>query len=125
MVLPPDGEDRPVGVARLVRYANDPAAADIAVTVADEWQGRGVGTALVDAVLARRPAGVTELRSLVRAGNVASLSLLARAGEVHSRMTEGVLEVRVDLSPQPGRTADASAAPDQERVPPSAPRNGT
>ena len=36
-VLPPDGPEGPVGVARLVQNAADPATADIAVTVADEW----------------------------------------------------------------------------------------
>jgi RimJ/RimL family protein N-acetyltransferase len=110
VVLPPDGDDRPVGVARLVRYADNPAAADIAVTVSDEWQGRGAGTALVEAVLARRPAGVTQLRSFVQTGNVASLSMLARAGKVHSQQEAGVLEVYVDLSHQANQHVDDNDA---------------
>jgi GNAT superfamily N-acetyltransferase len=38
---------RGVGVARYVRDADDPQAAEIAVTVIDDWQGRGLGAELV------------------------------------------------------------------------------
>ena len=55
-------------------------------------------TALVSALLARRPAAVTRLRTLVAAGNRASLALLARAGRVSSGLPErGVLDVTVEL----------------------------
>jgi RimJ/RimL family protein N-acetyltransferase len=95
-VLPEDGDARPVGVARLVRHPDEPAAADVAVTVADDWHGRGVGRALLDALLARRPAGVEVLRTVVAAGNDASLRLLAGAGALTSRSAgSGVLDVEV------------------------------
>lgn len=98
VVLPPDGEEGPAGVARLVQDPADPAAADIAITVADEWQGRGVGTALVTALMQRRPAGVTQLRTTVYAGNHASLALLAGAGQLSSGQAHlGILDVTVDL----------------------------
>ena len=60
----------------------DPATADIAFTVVDDWQGRGVGTALVSALMQRRPAAVKRLRTLVAADNRASLALLAGTGAV-------------------------------------------
>ena len=84
----------------------DPATADIAVTVVDDWQGRGAGTALAAALMQRRPAAVTRLRTLVAAGNRASLALLARAGRVSSGLPErGVLDVTVELPPAtPART---------------------
>jgi hypothetical protein len=64
----------------------------------DDWQGRGTGTALVSALLARRPAAITRLRTLVEAGNRASLALLAGAGRVSAGLPEqGVLDVTVDL----------------------------
>ena len=44
-----DGDPRPAGIARLVR---DGATAEIAVTVADCYQGRGLGTTLVRALAA-------------------------------------------------------------------------
>ena len=98
-VLPPDGQEGPVGVARLVQDPADPATADIAVTVADDWQGRGVGTALVSALMERRPAAVRRLRTTVEAGNRASLALLAGAGHLSSgHAHQGILDVTVELA---------------------------
>jgi RimJ/RimL family protein N-acetyltransferase len=98
VVLPPEGEEWPVGVARLVQDPADPASAEVAFTVADEWQGRGVGTALADALLPRRPAEVTRLRADVEAGNLASLALLTRAGRMSSGVPRrGIVDVTVDL----------------------------
>jgi RimJ/RimL family protein N-acetyltransferase len=98
LALPVGGDETVAGVGRLVRYATDSTAADIAVTVADQWQGRGVGTALVNALLARRPEGVTRLRTMTAADNVASLAMLAAAGPVSTRTEHGVVEVCVDVS---------------------------
>jgi len=98
VVLPPEGEEQPAGVAHLMQNPDDPAIADIAVTVADDWQGRGAGTALVAALLQRRPAAVTRLRTLVAADNRASLALLAGAGRMSTGLPEhGVLDVTVEL----------------------------
>ena len=108
IVLPPAGQEELIGVAHLVQDPADPATADIAVTVVDDWQGRGAGTALVSALLARRPAAVTRLRTLVAAGNRASLALLADAGRASSGLPEqGVLDVTVEL---PAATRARSAA---------------
>jgi len=99
IALPPDGDEGPVGVAHLLQYSDDPATADIAVTVADDWHGHGVGTALVSALLERRPAVVTRLRTVVDAGNRASLALLAGAGRMSSHPdSPGVLDVTVELA---------------------------
>ncbi len=100
IVLPPAGQEELIGVAHLVQDPADRATADIAVTVVDDWQGRGAGTALVSALMQRRPAAVTRLRTLVAADNRASLALLARAGHVSSGLPErGVLDVTVELPP--------------------------
>jgi GNAT superfamily N-acetyltransferase len=98
VALPEHGEDCIVGVGRLIRYADDPAAADIAVTVADQWQGRGVGTALIESLLDRRPKGVRQLRTITAADNVPALAMLASAGPLTTRMEHGVVEVHTDLS---------------------------
>ena len=97
-VLPPEGKEGPVGVAHLLQYPDDPATADIAVTVIDDWQGHGVGTALVAALMERRPAAVTRLCTLVDADNHASLALLARAGRMSSGPAHlGIRDVTVEL----------------------------
>ena len=99
IVLPPQGQEGPAGVAHLRQYPGDPATADIAVTVADGWQGRGVGTALVSALMQRRPAAVKRLRTVVNAGNRASLALLARAGRMSAGPAHlGVRDVTVELT---------------------------
>ena len=100
-VLPADGGARPVGVAHLVRDPDRPATADVAVTVLDAWQGRGVGAALLAAVLARRPGDIATLRTTVAAENRPSLKMLARGGRMTTcREAGGVLTVEVtDLPP--------------------------
>ena len=98
VVLPPGGLEQPVGVARLIQDPSDPATADIAVTVADRWQGRGVGAALVRALMERRPPALRRIRTVVDADNQASLALLAASGPVSSSVTSrGVVDVTVDL----------------------------
>jgi RimJ/RimL family protein N-acetyltransferase len=107
-VLAPDGEERPVGIARLLQTLADPATADIAFAVADDWQGRGVGTALVAALMQRRPAAVRRLRTAVAEGNRASLALLAKTGHMSYDPAElDVLDVTVHLTPptKPENTA--------------------
>ncbi|WP_139245743.1 GNAT family N-acetyltransferase [Geodermatophilus amargosae] len=97
----PDGDDaRQVGVARLVRYPDEPEVADVAVTVTDAWQGRGVGRALMDALLARRPSGVVRLRTTVAAENRASLRMLGRVGRMTARH-EGGGELTVEVTDLP------------------------
>ncbi|MEZ5161408.1 MAG: GNAT family N-acetyltransferase [Marmoricola sp.] len=48
-------EALPIAIGRIVRYPDIHDAADIAVTVRDDWQGRGVATALLSLLVARRP----------------------------------------------------------------------
>jgi GNAT superfamily N-acetyltransferase len=99
IILPREGNEGPVGVAHLLQDPDDPTTADIAVTITDDWQGRGAGTALGTALLERRPPAVTRLRTVVEADNRASLALLARAGRMSSGVPErGVLDVTVELA---------------------------
>jgi RimJ/RimL family protein N-acetyltransferase len=106
--LPPDGTEVPMGLARMIRYPDDPTAADLGVTVADEWQGRGVATALLEVLVRNRPAGVERIVTVVSVDNPASIAMLRRLGEVKVTPTGvGTLEVVVDLEPRPDRPAPA------------------
>jgi acetyltransferase len=74
------GGERIVGVARFALEV-DPAIAELAVTVADDWQGRGVGRALLNALVRRaRVAGVRTLFGDVFPSNISMLVLLQHAG---------------------------------------------
>ncbi len=67
----------PIGIARLVR---DGAAAEVAVEVADEWQGRRVGTILMSRLAGdARAAGIERLHAFVELHNTASRALMRRA----------------------------------------------
>jgi ribosomal protein S18 acetylase RimI-like enzyme len=70
---------RGVGIARFIRAADDPHVADVAVTVVDEWQGRGLGTALMSRLSCRaQQEGIRCFSALVSVNNTAVLALLRR-----------------------------------------------
>ncbi len=86
-----------VGVSRFARL-DDPEAAEAAVTVIDEYQGRGAGAFLLDAiVLAARQRGVRRFEGLVLADNSASKAILAHAGARFENDGSGVLRYVLDL----------------------------
>jgi GNAT superfamily N-acetyltransferase len=89
-----------VGVARYVR--TEGAIAEAAVTVADEWQGLGLGTALTS-MLAERALeeGIERLTAIVLAENHEMIDLLESVGQVETREREGAtLTVEVPLEPR-------------------------
>ena len=95
----PDVYD-PVALARIVRYMDVPDAADLAVTVKDNWQGRGVATVLLEVLMRGRPVGVERIVTDVFNDNRASLKMLHRLG--HTTVKDlgfGVSEVVVELEP--------------------------
>ena len=76
-------DGRGAGIARYVRSAADPRAAEIAVTVVDEWQGRGLGRELVAQLAERaRAEGIDRFTALVAADNVAVAGLARSFGGV-------------------------------------------
>jgi RimJ/RimL family protein N-acetyltransferase len=98
LVLTSDGTELPLGLARIIRYPDDPTIADIAVTVVDDWHGRGVATALLEVLIRHRPQGVERIVTVLSASNRASLAMLRRLGEVVVSPPEsGVQLVVVDL----------------------------
>jgi RimJ/RimL family protein N-acetyltransferase len=90
-----------VGLSRYVRLA-DPRAAEAAVTVIDDYQGRGAGAFLLDAiVLAARGRGVERFEGLVLAENQASKAILAHAGARFENDGGGVLRYVLALPEGP------------------------
>jgi GNAT superfamily N-acetyltransferase len=72
---------RIAGVARYIALRGDPGRAEVAIAVADEWQGRGVGRRLMASLTERaRAEGITRLVAYVDADNRRVLEWIARAG---------------------------------------------
>lgn len=68
-----------VGVARYERAAHDSGVADVAVVLADAWQGQGLGPRLLEALLERAARnGVRRLHATVLADNEPVRRLLRR-----------------------------------------------
>lgn len=88
-----------VGVARFVRSAANPHAAEVAVTVVDEWQGRGVGTELLSRLADRaRREGVRRFTALLLATNKDMLDLFATLGTVRVvEQAAGTVEIEIAL----------------------------
>jgi GNAT superfamily N-acetyltransferase len=89
-----------IGVARYVRLPEDPEAAEVAVVVADDWQGHGIGSMLVDELAPRaRARGIRRFTGTMGSDNVAAHRMLAKLtdhAETHRRGT--VTEMVMDLA---------------------------
>jgi GNAT superfamily N-acetyltransferase len=80
----------PVAVARCVRDLDDPELAEVAIAVADRWQGRGVGRELLSALHTQSwRVGVRRWRAFLFAENVAMSQLLERSGTLLTREFDG------------------------------------
>ena len=92
--------DEGVGVARYVRDLERPTRAEAAVTVVDDWQGRGVGTLLLELLTARaREEGVTSFTALMLATNTEMMDLLESIGPVEVLDRDaGTVEVETPLA---------------------------
>jgi RimJ/RimL family protein N-acetyltransferase len=95
-------DGRPVGVARMVRSADDPETADVAVAVVDAWQSRGVGTVLASSLVARsRELHIRRFTLLMAHDNEAAVRLMHRVlGDVeHASVDRDTAEFVVSLAP--------------------------
>jgi RimJ/RimL family protein N-acetyltransferase len=93
-----DAEGEGLGIARFVRL-EDPDAAEVAVAVADSWQGRGLGTVLLAHLLARaRQEGIERFTATVLADNRGSVEVLSSLGRTTvGPPQEGAVELTIDL----------------------------
>ena len=91
-----------LGVARFVRSAEDPQVAEVAVAVADDWQGRGLGTTLLQDLARRaREEGIERFSASVLAENAAVIELIFKLGDAHvTARHDAVVELLMDLPPE-------------------------
>jgi GNAT superfamily N-acetyltransferase len=106
-----EGDPEPAGMAHLVRESS---SGEVAYAVADDYQGRGIGTALAAQLAAdARAARIVELHATVVGDNPRAISLLARCAQaLHVRWRGGEREVvaRLDRTGPPSEAARAPAA---------------
>jgi RimJ/RimL family protein N-acetyltransferase len=107
-----------VAVVRYVQVPEEPGVAEIAVTVADDWQSRGLGGAMLAELTERaRDEGHSMLHASVLAVNRRSIAMLLRAGFAPLEGAGVLREYRLPLEvPQrkvtrgPGRPSGAGGS---------------
>ena len=89
-----------VGIARFVRLAPGSSTADVAVTVVDEWQRRGLGSILMDELIVRAlRAGVETFVAEVAAENTGAHDFLLKAAPSRrKRLQAAVVDMELDLT---------------------------
>jgi acetyltransferase len=87
-----------VAEARATRRADDPTVAEVAVTVADSHQRRGLGAKLVRLLRTHaKAAGIERLAGHIRSENVAAHALLVRSHAVSWFAEPGVIGFEIPL----------------------------
>jgi ribosomal protein S18 acetylase RimI-like enzyme len=92
-----EDDPEPIAIARLVR---DGRSAEIAFAVADQYQQRGIGSALAEELMAdARAAGITEIIALVSSDNPAALAVLRRIADTLDIRRDGAeLSIRAAIA---------------------------
>lgn len=80
---------RLVGIGRILRYPDDPDTLDVGVTVADDYQGTGLGRILADLLAAHRPRPARRIVTQIAAANERAITLLAAFGVPPTRSADG------------------------------------
>lgn len=96
-------DGRGLGIARYIRDPEHPERAEVAVTVVDDWQRRGLGAELLDRLADRaRQEGIFRFTALVAADNDAVVRLLDDSSVgVHVIQREGgTVEYEIELPPR-------------------------
>lgn len=102
----PTSPETGLGLARWVRNHDDPSRAEPAVAVIDSWQHRGLGTALLAALVdAASSKGITTFVADVLWENDAILDPLRSLGARVSAAEPGVASIEFDLPERDGSTA--------------------
>lgn len=93
------GREEFIAVARYAK-TNEPATAEVAITVADAWQHRGIATRLLARlILHARRYGIASLVGLVLPENAAMLRLARKFGaEVHFDADKRLMTISIDTS---------------------------
>jgi len=96
-----------IGIARYIRDTEDPTVAEAAITVVDEFQRRGLGRILLQALTeAAQQNGIERFRAEVSAGNEQVIGSLTRLGATAGNTEASAVSLELHL---PIRTFGSSA----------------
>jgi len=94
-----------VGLARYICQQENPDQAEVAITVIDEYQGRGLGKLLYQQLINKaQQNGVNKLRNVIKKDNRAMLHILEQLGAIQISENDQVYELELQLK----RPADFS-----------------
>ena len=85
-----------VGVGRILRYPDEPDALDVAITVADDYRGAGLGRVLGELLALHRPRPARVIRTQIAASNKPAMALLAVFGGSPRQTADGELLIEVN-----------------------------
>jgi GNAT superfamily N-acetyltransferase len=100
----------PVAAARFIR-AYEPTQAQVAVSVIDDWQGRGVATAMLEQLIERaREEGIERFLALVMEDNQDAVEVARRLFPdlMEKRSADGYVELEIEL-PEEGQPLRGSS----------------
>lgn len=90
--------DQGAGVARFIKV--DEGVAEAAITVADDWQRRGVGTALArELARAAKARNIHVIRAEVLENNATMRAILEAAGATRGATSDGIISYDVPIEP--------------------------
>jgi acetyltransferase len=108
------GNETVVAEARYARDGGDASVAEFAVSVAEDWQGRGLASRLLAKLLCRAAsAGIARVVGETLATNAPMLHLARKAGftAAPSREARGVMRLEKVLAPQANCHGEATEGP--------------
>jgi len=102
-------QERIIAVGRYARLPAHPHRADVAFAVADQYQGRGIGTLLLERLAdIARAAGITELQADVLGENNAMLRVFESSGfALDSVLDDGIFTFRIATRETPAHQTAA------------------
>jgi len=99
-------DGRGVGIARYIRHTGNPQAAEVSVTVVDDWQRRGLGTELLNRLSGRAlQEGIGLFTAVAAVGNAAAAGLLRTMTAELVRQEYDTVEYEIILAPGRGGSA--------------------
>lgn len=87
-----------MGVARYMRCEDEPESAEIAMVIVDEYQNRGLGSLMLDLLIAiARKSGFRNLCGYVLSENRAMIRMLRRVNAQLTHLDGGMLRIDIPL----------------------------